>query len=56
MVFFFMFQVVETNLVAFDCHWILINEVSATEMIYGSVLGVPSSVHLIVSIIQGIWF
>lgn len=29
-------QVVETNLVAFDCHWILINEVSATEMIYGS--------------------
>lgn len=22
-------QVVETNLVAFDCHWILINEVGA---------------------------
>lgn len=27
-------QVVETNLVAFDCHWILINEVGAVEMMY----------------------
>lgn len=33
---FVMLQVVETNLVAFDCHWILINEVSATEMIHAS--------------------
>lgn len=32
-------QVVETNLVAFDCHWILINEVSVMEMIYGSSRG-----------------
>lgn len=24
---------------AFDCHWILINEVSAMEMIYGSCTG-----------------
>lgn len=29
-------QVVETNLVAFDCHWILINEVSIEEIMYGS--------------------
>lgn len=34
-----MLQVVETNLVAFDCHWILINEVSVMEMIYGSCTG-----------------
>lgn len=33
---FVMLQVVETNLVAFDCHWILINEVSVMEIIYGS--------------------
>lgn len=33
---FVMLQVVETNLVAFDCHWILINEVSVTEMIHAS--------------------
>lgn len=31
-----MLQVVETNLVAFDCHWILINEVSPTDMIHAS--------------------
>lgn len=41
-----MLQVVETNLVAFDCHWILINEVSAMEMIYetrtGCALSSPS--------------
>lgn len=36
---FVMLQVVETNLVAFDCHWILINEVSVMEMIYGSFCG-----------------
>lgn len=48
-----MLQVVETNLVAFDCHWILINEVSVMEMIYGSSMGVPS-VHRSVSIIQEI--
>lgn len=29
-------QVVETNLVAFDCHWILINEVSIEEIMCGS--------------------
>lgn len=34
--FFVMLQVVETNLVAFDCHWILINEVSPTIMINAS--------------------
>lgn len=34
MVYFVVLQVVETNLVAFDCHWILINEVGAMEMIY----------------------
>lgn len=34
-----MLQVVETNLVAFDCHWILINEVSVKEIIYGSCTG-----------------
>lgn len=28
-----MLQVVETNLVAFDCHWILINEVRPSFMI-----------------------
>lgn len=39
MVCFVVLQVVETNLVAFDCHWILINEVSAMEMIYGSCTG-----------------
>lgn len=36
---FVVLQVMETNLVAFDCHWILINEVSAMEMIYGSRTG-----------------
>lgn len=39
MVYFVVLQVVETNLVAFDCHWILINEVSATEMIYETCTG-----------------
>lgn len=34
--FFCVLQVVETNLVAFDCHWILINEVGAMEIINGS--------------------
>lgn len=48
-----MLQVVETNLVAFDCHWILINEVSAMKMIHGPSMGVPS-VHRSVSIIQQI--
>lgn len=33
---FVVLQVVETNLVAFDCHWILINEVSALAAIYES--------------------
>lgn len=30
--FVFWFQVVETNLVAFDCHWIIINEVNLTKL------------------------
>lgn len=33
---FVVFQVVETNLVAFDCHWILINEVGVFGIIYWS--------------------
>lgn len=33
LLFFVMLQVVETNLVAFDCHWILINEVRPSFMI-----------------------
>lgn len=28
--FVFYFQVVEANLVAFDCHWIIINEVTVS--------------------------
>lgn len=49
--FFVVLQVVETNLVAFDCHWILINEVSAMEMIYGSCTWVVPSLHLVASVI-----
>ena len=54
-VFFVVLQVVETNLVAFDCHWILINEVSAMEMIYGSCAWVVPSVHLVGSLILEIF-
>lgn len=36
LLFVYVRQVVETNLVAFDCHWILINEVSVKEITCGS--------------------
>lgn len=42
-------QVVETNLVAFDCHWILINEVRQWEGLLEPVVNSPP-VQLIVSI------